>query len=120
MVINTYQFTTVENNHNYALDNLADQYAIYLEVALLIGLVITGIQIHHYNTPFLTKKWLILAGVVTALMIWGSLQMSIIKTVQFQIEMWEFEKDTCFFQDCHQLSIFRWELTAYTSTFSPI
>ena len=56
MSVNIYQFTTAQNTHNYALDNLADQYSIYIEVALLIGLVASATQLHHYCAPSSPRK----------------------------------------------------------------
>jgi hypothetical protein len=114
VIYNVYQFTGIQDTEDYALDDLADQYTFYIAVEVIVSLVALGVQIRHFKTPFLRKSQLILVATLAAVFQFGSFILMAIKAVQFHLDIALMQDGNCYWKDCDEAGVFRWELTGYS------
>lgn len=114
VIYNIYQFTGIQDTENYNLDNLADQYTFYIAVEVIVSLVALIVQIKHFKSPFLRKRQLILVATLAAVFQFGSFILMAIKTVQFHLDIILMENGNCYWTNCDEAGVFRWEITGYT------
>lgn len=96
------------------MDNLADQYTFYIAVEVIVCLVALIMQVHHFRKPFLKKNQLILVATLAAVFQFGSFILMAIKAVQFHLDIALMQNGRCYFPDCDELGVFRWEITGYS------
>jgi hypothetical protein len=114
VIFNVYQFTGIEETETYALDNLADQYTFYIVVEVIVSLVVLILQIRHFSRPFMRKSQLILVATLAAVFQFGSFILMGIKAIQFHLDISLMQDGVCYFKDCDEARLFRWEITGYT------
>lgn len=96
------------------MDDLADQYMIYISVEVVITLIAIIVQIRHLKNEFLKKSQLILIATITSVFQFGSFIIMAIKAVQFHLDISLMKDGNCYFKDCNESALFRWEITGYS------
>jgi hypothetical protein len=82
---------------------------------VVVTLVALVLQIQHFKAGLLSKSQLILVATLAAVFQFGSFILMAIKTVQAHLDIALMQNGVCYFPDCNEASIFRWELTGYTA-----
>jgi hypothetical protein len=98
----------IEDKINYALDNIIDQYAYYIDVGIVIAFVGIIMQMRSARSSFLSNRQVVMLAVIVGLFQVGSLILLVIKAAQIFIRLNLIENDQNLFPDREEAEIFKW------------